>query len=332
MNLFCVIPHDHDATSFYRALQPVSQLRKIMPNLQLYFSGKEISMSHMSPMDVVFLQRPAGIEHLQIMDMAKLLKIPVWIDYDDNLFCLSPSNPQYHIYNNDQTKRVIMELLKHADAISVSTLQLAKDLIAYVPEHGKIHIIPNALNDYVLTDQPKFNPDKKLVLWRGSSSHQGCLHEHSEAIVDVALKHKDWKFQFMGYNPWFILNKIGEQGRFVDPVEILAYHRVIRNENPNISIVALNDNPFNRCKSNIAWLEGMYSGAICLGPNWEEWDKPGIINYSNKKEFQSHLDDMLSGDSGDMEKIHALGWEYIMEFLTLSKTNQSRKAMLEGLL
>ena len=75
MNLFCWIPLEHDATSFYRALQPISQLRKIMPKLNIFHAPKEINMVHIAHMDVIFLQRPSCEAQLQLMQMAKRLGI-----------------------------------------------------------------------------------------------------------------------------------------------------------------------------------------------------------------------------------------------------------------
>lgn len=327
MNLFCCIPVEHDATSFYRALQPISQLRKIMPGLQIFHAGKEITMSDLAHMDVAFLQRPIGPEHLQLIELCKKLKVKVWVDYDDHLFSIPKSNPAHAVYDNDRTKKALKEIMNESDVISVSTKKLGVELAKTIEKEKKIHVIPNAFNDYLLKEKPVFRPHN-VVMWRGTASHQGDLLSFSPHIIDASRKNEKWLFNFMGYNPYFIVDELGKQGMHTQAIEILKYHEVIRKTYPNLCIVTLMDTTFNRCKSNIAWIEATYAGAVTLAPQWEEWERPGVLTYEGQNDFGKLLNNVLKNDYG-LQQHHKSSWSYIENHLRLSSINHLRINLLK---
>lgn len=330
MNILCWIPLEHDATSFYRALQPISQLRKIIPNLNIFHVGKEINMIHLAHMDVLFLQRPSSGAHLEAMRICKRLGIKIWVEYDDNLFCVPSSNPAHSLVS-EETKKTIREILSQADIISVSTDQLKTDLAKEAPKKT-FKVIPNAFNDYLFKDTPQFR-DHNMIVWRGTQSHQHDLHLFSKEIIAAAKRNPKWLFNFVGYNPFFIVSELPKQAMHTEGMELFQYHDYIRKIYPNLFLVTLSDTDFNRCKSNIAWIEATYSGAICLGPNIPEWIKPGLLNYHSVEHFGDFLEELLtSGTIPAGKKLHALSWEYIQDNLRLSKVNQMRADLLEAVM
>ena len=56
INLLAVIPNTEDATSFYRAIGPLGQLRKIMPELNIISGVQRFTWAVMQMSDIVFLQ------------------------------------------------------------------------------------------------------------------------------------------------------------------------------------------------------------------------------------------------------------------------------------
>jgi hypothetical protein len=47
-------------------------------------------------------------------------------------------------------------------------------------------------------------------------------------------------------------------------------------------MVPLHVSDFNRAKSNIGWIEAVHAGAITVAPDFQEWRRPGVINYACK--------------------------------------------------
>lgn len=327
MNLFCVIPNEADATSFYRALQPVSQLRHLIPSLQIFHSSKSISMSSVAHMDVCFMQRPSQTEHLQLLEMLKYLRIKVWIDYDDNLFDVPSSNPAHNLYSSEKTQNIMKEIISRADVISVSTPHLALGLKKYVKDSTHIHVIPNAFNDYLFKEKPVFK-EHNIAFWRGTQSHQQDLLAFSNDIRIASYNNPSWLFNFMGYHPFFLMDAMAGRAIHTPPVDLFKYFDVIQKTYPNICMVTLSKSDFNQAKSNIAWIEATYAGAVCIGPDWEEWKKPGIVNYSNVSSFAIKLDQLMNSKRDDLRKLHEQSWNYIDQNLRLSQINKLRVKLL----
>lgn len=91
----------------------------------------------------------------------------------------------------------------------------------------------------------------------------------------------------------------------------------------------MHDNLFNRCKSNIAAIEGSFAGAISIVPDW--WDIPCTLKYSNPDEYYEALRLVLSGEI-DIQAENEKSWEFIEYYLFLSKVNKLRVELIKTLL
>src|SRR5260221_4827478 len=166
MDLLVISPAPGDATSFYRCLGPLSQLRRTT-NLRPNFV-EQVSWELILMYDAVFLQRPCGQVHLEIIREARKQGKPVWIDYDDDYFNTPEHNLASKQYADPLVQETIKECITQATYVTVTTPQL-KDL--YSPFNPNVHIVPNGL-DFDLLGQPQVQSErKKTILWRGGHSH-----------------------------------------------------------------------------------------------------------------------------------------------------------------
>lgn len=110
-------------------------------------------------------------------------------------------------------------------------------------------------------------------------------------------------------------------------MDIIDYFRNIKTLRPSIQIVPLENIMFNYNKSNIAWIEGTYAGAVTIAPNLPEFNKPGVLTYNSPKEFKSILEGCLKGDY-DLRSLYDSSYIYIKENLLLSKVNNLRKEVI----
>ena len=110
------------------------------------------------------------------------------------------------------------------------------------------------------------------------------------------------------------------------------YFNYLSKINGKISIVHLSHRPeeidFNKSKSNIAWIESTYAGLAVLAPDWPEWRRPGIVNYTDKEDFRQKLTSMMKGEY-NLESLRQASWKYIREELTLEKTNEIRYDLIK---
>lgn len=323
-------PGPTDATSFYRGIRPLARLKKQLDfPLYLSFVG-ETNWASLDLVDAAFMQRPFTPNHLQTAHLIKQQRLPLWVDYDDFLFAVPRDNPTFEIYGKEAVHKNIAQICAMADIITVSTPELHKQLAKLNPN---IVVVPNAIDDARFS-APVFGkePRKKIILWRGSKTHTRDLMEYANEIVDLAAEAPDWTWTFIGDNPWFITERMNPKNVIAtEGIDIHEYFHAIRLMRPRIQMVPLVDSTFNRCKSNIAWIEGTYAGAMTLAPDWEEWRQPGATTYATKKEFKDRLRHMMNVPEAVQDDCMHRSWSKINSEYTLSTTNELRYDVLKFL-
>lgn len=327
--ILAVIPNPVDSTSLYRGMGPISRLLEDHENFEV-FTTNDYNWSSIQMMcDVLFMQRPHTVNHVQLAKLAKRHNKPIILDFDDDLFTVPESNPAFSVYGKEQTKRNIIECMLMADTIWCSTKFLQEKISKKILSEKKSNVllVPNALDmkcfgySYLKRDEDVHN----LVMWRGSRTHDSDILSHLQQIVELIASNPTYTFHFQGGMPWF-LKKATEklenitQGDFLDPFE---YAKMITEARPSLWIVPLEDNEFNRSKSNIAWLESIMSGGVSVCPNWEEWQVKGAINYNSPADFLNKAQEFLKAKT-DPREMNEQAWTYITANLTLQKINKIR--------
>lgn len=332
-SLMCLIPNFFDATSFYRAAGPLGRLRQQCMGLQLNFVNEwNWATIHMS--DAMFIQRPYSSKHMQVVEMAKEQGKKIWLDYDDDLFTVPTDNPAHKIYADSETQKTVAKCIAMADVVTVTTEHLKKQFQKGNGLNKNIVVIPNAMDFEMFPYRQKtLNPRNPVMLWRGSATHHRDVVQFSKQIIEVGNNqaYGSWMWRFVGDNLWFVTDYMPhKQVIWSQSLDVMEYNRHIYDICPKAIMVPLHDSVFNKSKSNIAWMEGMFSGAVCIGPDWDEWKKPGILNYRDAKSFQHILEGVMSGEI-ETEVEAQRGWDYIKENLDLRKVNELRIKVIEEL-
>lgn len=331
LGVFC--PDPTDSTSFYRGVGPLSELRKV------YFTNREslslcffsqVSWATLKMCDYLFFQRPATPNMAQIIKRAKYWSIPIWIDYDDFLFDIPADNPCYELYMNETANRAMLDCLHLADVVTVSTDALAEQLKQYCK---KIVVIRNAFDLSFLARKPEITAINKLVLWRGSNTHDADLQSVEDALIELSHKNPSWTWLFAGCKPGFfhrMKNCLHQKN-----LDIFEYHELIFKSRPSLMIVPLVDSTFNRCKSDCALLEGTYAGARVIAPDFHaEFTTDTCMKYPTgegyngfKHVMQAHLDMDLT----DLLALRNQAWHTVKTERTLEVANQTRARVLDYL-
>jgi hypothetical protein len=132
----------------------------------------------------------------------------------------------------------------------------------------------------------------------------------------------------MGDNLWFLTDTMERENTVVsDGLDVLDYHQYIHDLKPSVMMVPLFGSMFNHCKSNIAWIEATFAGAVTVAPAWDEWNRPGILTYENDAQFVTAMEAVLSGKI-DVTKTCEASWTYIMDNLRLEKVNEARAKII----
>jgi len=320
-SVLCVIPNPFDATSFYRGWGPLSHLRKIMPDTK-FVEAMNVNYVTMMMHDALFIQRPTEQKHVELIMLAKKCNVPVWVDYDDNLFEVPIYNPQYAYYQRSEVRENIRNCLSLANLVTVSTDKLRDALDIYMD--GEIAIVPNGFPDHIIDPFAEKHPRKNIISWRGSATHSEDLKELHHSIVALSwATEKDWSWAFFGdidYKTHELLIDRKARFKIIPTLEPIDYLRYIHSVGAAIHVVPLADNVFNRCKSNISWIEGQYAGSICITPKFMDCDDLDAFKYTDN--IHSKLIEAIAGQYPTI-----IGAEINL----LSVENQKRLNLLEGL-
>lgn len=325
------IPQFADVTSFYRAMGPLGLLRRQI-DLNIV-SMQSWNWATIKSCDAVFMQRPYTDDHVSIMEIVKDRGVPLWIDYDDLLTAVPTDNPAFYTYMTEKVQKNIIDLVRAADVLTVSTEYLKTALSNL---NKNIVVVNNAFDQ---PDLGRKRPEKmltrdKAIVWRGSRSHERDVFTYTQSIIQMSRdpKFKDWYWHFIGDTMWFASdNMVHDHTYITKPMELFKYHGHIMDIKPSALMVPLHESHFNLSKSNIAWIEASFAGAVTIAPEWSEWEKPGVLTYESELEFRAHIESVMRGEI-DIEAHVKESWDHIQEHYELSKVNKLRADVLGSLL
>jgi len=329
MKLLALTVNKNDSTSFYRANGVLHDLKNQM-NMEItsmdFKDLKDMSWATLFLYDVIFMQRPYQGVAVKMAQYCQEINLPVWIDFDDYLLDIPKDNKSHQLFSVPEIQKNIVAAIQLANVVTVSTQKLKESFSEF---NNNIHVIPNAFNDKLFTYRGSKIKTNKTVMWRGSDTHNIDLFYYADQIYKCQDKYKDWNFLYFGWNPWFIPE--AENKKHISATDPVLYFKQLYKLAPRIMQVPLVRSLFNECKSNIAFIEGTFAGAVCLVPDWKEWDLPGTLKYSSAEEYGEKLELMLN-EKVNFSKYNSQAWDYIFDNLRLSKINHLRVNIINSLL
>ena len=329
-----------DATGFYRGMGALANLKHMMPELEIMFSSEQsLGWVPIALADVLYMQRPFTGRDVLTMQAARRAGLPVWIDYDDDLLNIPDDNPTAAMYQRPELQRAFLQCLQTADHVSFSTAELAKRYGGQTREHS---VIPNAFPDHVVRDRKPGDVIKQKtegvseILWRGTPTHRKDVWSVSKVLIDGLIANAEkYRFSMIGDRHWQVGDGLAAKSHLVNymnPIsDILDYYETLREVAPRVMLSPLVDNPLNRSKSNIMWIEATYAGAMVVAPDWMEWQRPGVVNYDGTPAgFAAALDSVLQMPAWQVEQHNLAAWKLVPKN-RLSVVNEQRRRLLEQL-
>jgi hypothetical protein len=289
MKLLYITPNSNDPLAFYRGTGPLCRMRQDYKDFD-FTDGKDISWATVRAHDLVFIQRPYKPEHLDIMKICKKWNVPVVIDYDDWLLDLPESNLAVDAFN--ASKATVMEISKLADHVMVTTEKL-KELMTHI-DVTNVTVVPNAYDARLFPYRRHQMDRSKIFLWRGGNSHLEDLLSVREALDELIAKHQDWKFGFIAQHPWML--RPAHNLHFIGGMGIVEYMKFIHDSCPAIMSHPLKRSAFNEAKSMCSWIEATHARACFVGPNFQEFERPGLVTYEadNSESYFKAVDQLIT--------------------------------------
>jgi hypothetical protein len=229
------------------------------------------------PTDKIFIQRCG---EKQIFESLKKFDCEKILDYDDLLFkCYGEGLPKYnHVsseYNLDEITNNIREGLNDVDVVTVSTNYL-KSAFEDTFNFNKVVVVPNYLPRWIFhydrKEEITDNIVQPTVLYAGSTTHYSDKDtgDFNKALIDFIKNNIDKiNMVFIGQVPWFF-NDIADKCIVFPFVNVMQYAELLHTVNPDFIVAPLKENVFNKCKSNLKYLEGCAIGAVVIGSSFDD--------------------------------------------------------------
>lgn len=225
-----------------------------------------IMLSDISSSDVMVFQRQLAPASLSKMRYAQSRGVKCVYDIDDDLLSIPGSFAKArNFYNDPERRAIIITFLREADLITVSTESLALALRAHTDR--PIAILPNGIDeDYWLKTSVREEGEDITIGWMASESHRADTPLIADAVREVLSSCERTKFHTIGWIGDDILH--GLQKDYRDRVIIEEWVDIAdlprKMASFDIGLAPLLDINFNRCKSNIKFLQYSVLGAVTV--------------------------------------------------------------------
>jgi glycosyltransferase involved in cell wall biosynthesis len=280
---------DKGACGYYRVDLPLTKLALVSNgehSIHKFSPGDSLDALNkfIEEADVIVIPRLAEEPFVVLVEEMKKNGKLIVIDHDDNMFSVSPFSPHYdccgiedvvvkmpdgekmwlwkdghniNLENNKKLRENMKRGLAAADLVTVTQPILAD---VYKKYNDNVVCLPNCV-DLELWKPHKIaraNPDEIRMGWAGGHSHYEDWCVLSPVLPKVMEKYPHLKFVVSG--AWFegVLKTIPDWQKRVELnpwVDISAYpYKSILND-MDFFVIPLQDTEFNRCKSNIKWVE-----------------------------------------------------------------------------
>lgn len=249
---------DMAGCAWYRIILPLGQLRAT-GQIEARWSGK-IEEDTPENVDVIIAQRTcmAG-PSWRWQKLAQMPNRPMLVlELDDDLMALTPDNPASRTYNDPQTRANLVQNIRVADLVTVSTPALAERISRF---NQNVVVLPNCIPGELLAWQPGTYLDRFTVGWQGSPTHKADWKTAAEPIrrwYETASKATDGQVEFhtMGGVP-DTFPEIRRHRHSGWEQDIAKYYLKL---DWDVALAPLADTMFNRSKSDIRVVEAAALG------------------------------------------------------------------------
>jgi glycosyltransferase involved in cell wall biosynthesis/GT2 family glycosyltransferase len=247
-----------DGVAYYRGFLPLQELDHegkitFLDNRRLYEA------------DVVILQRVFLPTFFDLIADLKRKGIKLIYEIDDDPFNVPPSHPAYQTYQKSEVKQGLFKTLQSVDLIIAATEPLRELVQSRLGKSIPIRVVGNYL-DFKSAWNPavyngtgaSFKSDGTTVIgWAGALGHKADLELLLGVFKELTRLYQDKvTFRFLGYHPDFVSWEVpSEQVELRPWVDVNQYAKTLYALGLDIGLIPLVDNPHNRAKTNLKFLE-----------------------------------------------------------------------------
>lgn len=264
----------------------------------------------------VKVQRQASTAQKQFIGFLKEVQkqhnFKIIYEVDDVVF--REDIPDYNkfkfAFDNDEIRQNCIDIINMCDEVTVTCDFMRK---LYQERTGKkeITVIPNFVPNFWMAhlfdrkkiyDNYEKHKRKPRILYTGSGAHYdvdnkvGGKDDFEQLLKFVIDTRHKYQWVFMGSFPPPLTPYIQNRDIEFHPwQDLLQYPRAIAALDVQLMIAPLQNNNFNKSKSDIKFIEAATLGIPCLCQNMETyWSAPAELKFENTQEFAEKVDMILN--------------------------------------
>ena len=304
---------DYGGCGHWRLLWPQMLLNSTQKIVGSNSSTMILEDTYYKGLSAVRVQRqvtPVQLDFIKVIkEKSKRLGFKLLYDIDD-IFVLEDI-PKYNAfrgaYDNAKLQASAKKIMSMADTVTVP----CEEMKSYYEQYNKnVKIIKNYApkfwldnlydKDKVLQEWGNTTKKKKpKIMYAGSAAHYDVKNNNNgiddlSHVLDVIRKTKnDYEWIFMGAIPPGLTDLARAKKITVYTWQnIYNLPRFVKDLNVNIFIAPLNDNVFNRCKSDIKILEAGAYGVPCICQDLPTY-KQSPLKFNTGDELHDHIKSLL---------------------------------------
>jgi len=299
--------------------------RLLWPEQVINASGKGISHSNTSMIldprfyqnvKAVKLQRQASSQQKEFIKFLKNIQgefgFKIIYEVDDVVF--KEEIPDYNkfkfAFDSEEVRENCIEMVNMVDEVTV-TCDFMRRLYTEKTGQEKITVIPNFVpnfwmgylfDDKNVSKQFEVNKKKPRILYTGSGAHYdvdnktGGKDDFTQIREFVRATVDKYQWIFVGAFPPQLVDLVQQKKvEFYPWQNLLNYPRFIARLNAQLMVAPLENNNFNKSKSDIKFIEACTLGIPCLCQDMETYNTaPADLRFNTVEEFSDKIDTILN--------------------------------------
>jgi len=246
----------------------------------------DVMQKKLAMADIVVFHRPEEKEFLELAKVLKATGKKVVMDNDDTFkiedhYPLAGLNPQGVKVVLENRDKAIEEFLKIADLVTTTTKTLAEE---YSKINNNVVILPNCV-DPMDWDEPLKNKTNKIRIGMVGSVAYEYDYLHIKNVLRELSERNDVELVLFGLgdtehrknNPK-VTEAFSQEYEFWDSITteqipwcpIEDYPKTLNGAKLDMMLIPRKDNYFNRCKSNIKFLEAAMCEVPCVCQSFKD--------------------------------------------------------------
>lgn len=223
-------------------------------------------------------------------------------EIDDDLLAVDPSSTAVFEHYRDPARRArILENIRSADAVTVSTDYLADVVRDQYGVTAPIFALPNCIDPAVLDLPPVIQSGPMTIGWSGSGTHRGDLEHVRQPLRRFLRRHPEVRLTLMGHDY--------RQAVGAPDARVKGWRSIwddapgyMRELNWQVALAPLASTQFNRGKSAVRALEAAARGMVVIASDIEPYAgfvEHGRTGFLVRRDHQwLEFLEMLAADEG----------------------------------